>query len=207
MEAVLQEAQREFEELTARTLQRLRVAMEKELADAKADLAQKEEALRQRAPGIRTTVAVTSPESVAAASTPTPMRSIVASSCRQDIGAAPGTASQLRALFERKAAKRESNRVSSPRKEKAGDHNRLSFRAQEGMLRRRSSVQSVSEDRKASPSSFMQQHLILLLREGQFSRLLNEDCFVYSDLPVLPEEPRAAPGTPGRPEDHVASSA
>mmetsp|Transcript_63494 Transcript_63494/g.100940 ORF Transcript_63494/g.100940 Transcript_63494/m.100940 type:complete len:216 (+) Transcript_63494:40-687(+) len=149
MEVVLEEAQREFERLMHRTLERLRSAMEKELADAKADLAKKEQALRQEA-----TLSLTGPQSAAsaAASTPTPMRSMAASAYRQDLGDARGTASQLRALFERKAAKHEPNRLSSPRKEKVSDHNRLSFRAQEGMLRRRSSIQSASEERKMSPS-------------------------------------------------------
>ena len=153
MEVVLQEAQREFQELMERTLHRLRDAMQRELADAKADLDRREQALRQREAEVLTETSLSTTAASPAPWTPTPMRSRVTSSYRQD-GAAPGTASQLRALFESKAAKNQSTRLSSPRKEKVNDHHRLSFRAQEGMLRRRSSAQSASEERKMSPSSF-----------------------------------------------------
>lgn len=48
MEAVLREAQQDFEDLTQRTLQRLRLAAERDMEETKAELGRREQALLLR---------------------------------------------------------------------------------------------------------------------------------------------------------------
>jgi len=192
-QAVLEAAAENFEQLAQQTMQRLRAAAEEELLASQAVLAQKEEALQQReerllereqlAAKLEHELQAGRPDNVFA-STPTPTRApaqapgTAASNqsppCVSEASA--GSASQLRAMFERKVTqggqslhepqKAQGSRSGTPRKElpaghsaeerglrlscpseRRGEASRLSFRAQEGPLRRSNSGASLAESK------------------------------------------------------------